>query len=399
MWDQNPEPNVTAYRVFVGTSAGSYSETFDVPSSQTSFVYSSAVRGRRYYVAVAAQVDDAVWGPRSTETSGTAATSATPGELSQFSANLAAALKANLETGPTGDSLASSASIQVVASGLAPVSAIAVSEAGVGLFVEGGHTVRAFDPQGIRAEPALTLDDDVQIRDIALDPAFDRTGRAYLAASRTHRERGREVTIERHRLVGGGLGEALAVVPGLEDHPAARTVLAVAYDGRLAIAQSGVVLAFTADGRVPETLASPRLGDGPAEPASAAWDAAGQAVWLTGRNAAGAPTVERLGGSVPSRSVMRPPEMLADAVPVAHVGSSGHVGIAGASVEAVMEFDPASGATTLMPVDLSRFGSPVHLVSKAGAWYVVLRATSANGATTDTVVRVAARQGASQPIN
>ena len=34
-WDQNPEPNVTAYRVFIGTSAGSYTETFDVPGDQT----------------------------------------------------------------------------------------------------------------------------------------------------------------------------------------------------------------------------------------------------------------------------------------------------------------------------------------------------------------------------
>ena len=103
MWDQNPEPNVTAYRVFVGTSAGSYSETFDVPGGQTSFVYSSAVRGRRYYVAVAAQVDDPVWGPRSSEASGTADTSTTPGESSQFSTGLAAALNANLETGPASD--------------------------------------------------------------------------------------------------------------------------------------------------------------------------------------------------------------------------------------------------------------------------------------------------------
>ena len=198
--------------------------------------------------------------------------------------------------------------------------------------------MRAFDSQGIRAEPALTLDDDVQIQDIALDPAFDRTGRAYLAASRT-RARGREVTIERHRLLGGGLGESLAVVPGLEDHPASRTMLAVAHDGRLAVAQSGVVLAFTGDGRVPEALASPLLGDGPVQPASVAWDQAGQSVWLTGRNAAGAPTVERLGGSVPARNVMTLPAMLADAVPVAHVGTSGNVGIAGASVEAVMEFD------------------------------------------------------------
>ena len=269
----------------------------------------------------------------------------------------------------------------------------------MGLLVEGGRTVRAFDSQGLRAEPALTLDDDVQIQDIALDPAFDRTGRAYLAASRTGRQRRREVTIERHRLLGGGLGESLTVVPGLDDHPSSRTVLAVAHDGRLAVAQAGAVLAFTGDGRVPETLASPRVGDGPVQPASIAWDEAGQALWLTGRNASGALTVERLGGPVPARNVMTLPAMLADAVPAAHVDTFGHVGIAGASVEAVMEFDPANGAATRVPVDLARFGSPVLVVSRAGAWYVVLRATNDIGTTADTVVRVAARQPASQPIN
>ena len=79
LWDHNPEANVTGYRVFVGTAPGRYTETFDVPGVQTSFVYSNAVPGRRYYFAVAAQVDDAVWGPRSTEVARMAATVAVAG--------------------------------------------------------------------------------------------------------------------------------------------------------------------------------------------------------------------------------------------------------------------------------------------------------------------------------
>ena len=117
----------------------------------------------------------------------------------------------------------------VVASGLEPVSALAVSDAGVGLFVEGGHTVRLFDTaRAFRPSRRWRSTKMCRFEDIALDPPFDRTGRAFLAASRTRRDGGREVTIERHRLLGGGLGESAAVVPGLADDPAARTMLAVA---------------------------------------------------------------------------------------------------------------------------------------------------------------------------
>ena len=115
------------------------------------------------------------------------------------------------------------------------------------------------------------------------------------------------------------------------------------------VAQSGSVLAFTADGHVPGALASARLGDGPVQPAERAWDEAGQAVWLTGHDAAGAAIVERLGVGRTARDVMALPRVLTDAVPVAHARASGHVSVAGASAEAVTEFDPASGAATRSP--------------------------------------------------
>jgi hypothetical protein len=55
-WDPNPEPDVIGYRVFVGTSPGSYSETFDVSATLTTFT-TAAKNGVRYYFAVAAQAE------------------------------------------------------------------------------------------------------------------------------------------------------------------------------------------------------------------------------------------------------------------------------------------------------------------------------------------------------
>lgn len=395
-WDQNPDPNVTAYRVYIGTATGRYTETFDVPGIQTSFVYSSAVAGKRYYVAVAAQVDHTMWGPRSAEVSGTAP-AALAAESSALVLGRPAAI-AGVAAAWAGDSGRAASTLQVIATGLEPVSALAVSAAGVGLFVEGGHVVRVFETpgQGLQAAPALASESDVQIQDIALDPAFDRTGRAFLAVSRTGRDGTREVAIERHRLLGGGLGESLTVVPVLDGALSARTLLAVTGDGRVIVAQPGNVRAFAGS-------APTRLGEGPAQPASVIWDDVNQAVWLTGVGAAGTAIVERLGNSDAQREVVALPATLADAVPVAHLGTSGRIAVAGASGVAVVDFDPATGAATSLPANLAAYGTPVlvSLPTVGGQWwYVVLRASRPGGSTTDTLVRVAAaRSSNAQPIH
>ena len=67
-WDPNPEPDVIGYRVFVGTSPGTYAETFDVSATLTAFTYTTATDGVRYYFAVAAQAGEMI-GPSSAEVS------------------------------------------------------------------------------------------------------------------------------------------------------------------------------------------------------------------------------------------------------------------------------------------------------------------------------------------
>ena len=406
LWDQHPEPNVTAYRVFVGTSPGAYAETFDVSGLQTTFVYPNAVTGRRYYVAVAAQVDDSVWGPRSLEVSETAGAGATEG-VPDLGPSPLPGSSPPVEDPPTEGNPPPKSLLQMVATGLRPVTALATSPSGVGLLVEDRHAVRVFGSDGLQAEPALELDEDVRIEDIALDPAFDTNGRAYLAASRTTRDGGREVTIERHRLLGGRLGEAAAIVPGLAASASSRTVMAVARDGRIFVAQSGVVLAFTSEGRTPDNQrsGSPTLAEGLERPTSVAWDDSTQTLWLTGRDAGGALLLEELATSSAQRQVRSLPAMATDRaaapvdVPTALVVNSGRVSIAMADAEAVVEFDDTNRPARRQPTSLASMGQPVAIASggpEGESWYLVLRVASRDGTTSDTLVRLYAASPAGQ---
>jgi hypothetical protein len=58
-WDVNSEPAVVGYTVHVGISPASYGQTFDVPGrTNTSFRFTQAVPGTRYYFAVSAYTSD-----------------------------------------------------------------------------------------------------------------------------------------------------------------------------------------------------------------------------------------------------------------------------------------------------------------------------------------------------
>jgi hypothetical protein len=66
-WDPSQDQNVIGYQVYVGTTSGSYTETFDVGLA-TSFTYSPA-DGSIYYFAVASYAVGPMLSPLSTEVS------------------------------------------------------------------------------------------------------------------------------------------------------------------------------------------------------------------------------------------------------------------------------------------------------------------------------------------
>jgi hypothetical protein len=69
MWDRSVDSAVAGYLVHVGTESGNYSQTFDV-GDVTSFAFTGAAAGQRYFFAVASYFHGPIVGPRSQEVSG-----------------------------------------------------------------------------------------------------------------------------------------------------------------------------------------------------------------------------------------------------------------------------------------------------------------------------------------
>ena len=65
-WDANPEPAVMGYVVYVGTSAGNYTTSYDVGNA-TTFDFTGAVPGTTYYLAVKAYASGTTVSPLSGE--------------------------------------------------------------------------------------------------------------------------------------------------------------------------------------------------------------------------------------------------------------------------------------------------------------------------------------------
>jgi hypothetical protein len=68
-WDANTESNLAGYRVYVGTVSGSYSQSFDVPASQTTYSFLNPISGTRYYFAITAFNTSGTESSRSNEVS------------------------------------------------------------------------------------------------------------------------------------------------------------------------------------------------------------------------------------------------------------------------------------------------------------------------------------------
>src|SRR4051812_4390589 len=65
-WDANPEPAVMGYTVYVGTSAGTYTASYDVGNA-TTFAFTNAVPGTTYHIAVRAYGSGTLVSPLSGE--------------------------------------------------------------------------------------------------------------------------------------------------------------------------------------------------------------------------------------------------------------------------------------------------------------------------------------------
>jgi len=268
-WDPSPTAGVSEYRVYVGVSPGQYSQWYDVPASQNSFVVGQLTEGTRYYFAVSSKAGSVV-GPRSEEVSGLPSPDADfvepPYFEQSYSPRVAPSSCQGSQVCPT---------VTALGTVLGAVSALAALPDGRVLVVEDGRRIRLARAGAVDEAPAAQVSQAAaRISALALDPRFAATHLVLVGETRTT-ERGRLLDVVRYRELNGILGEPAVVVVGLRLEGSGDVHLAMDEQGDIFVASpgptpavAGSLLRFGIDGSVPRDnpRSSPTVGAGPAMP-------------------------------------------------------------------------------------------------------------------------------------
>jgi glucose/sorbosone dehydrogenase len=163
------------------------------------------------------------------------------------------------------------------------------------LFVEGATKVRVVANQTLVREPALVAPTSSRIVGMAVDADFTASHLVYVASTDQTTGKGVTLNITRYREVTNTLGEAATIVTALPFAADAMAPLAVDASGLLYAAMpsttdaddSGALLRFTRDGRVPSenANASPIIAFGYSRPTGLAIDSAKRRIWVSGNTA------------------------------------------------------------------------------------------------------------------
>lgn len=366
-WDLMDDPKVTGYRVFVGTAPGRYTQQFDVEADRSFFIFRSAFMGVRYFFSVSAEFDNTTYGPRSVEV--TAVGTRTVGGDRPDGSRV-------------GDDVSGCAAdcyvVSTLARDLAEVSSLAVSNRGLTFAVEGGRRVVTFLDGApvtvLTAQPGTTL------QEIALDPAFDDTGRVFVTALRQRDGSSAELDVLRLRYLAGALAEPAAIATGVAVPSGATVPFSIDRDGLLYLAvpvatgrgpYSSSVLAFDQDGRVPAGSrgSSPVVATGLDHPEDLAWDDQPGLLWLAGRNTGGVSqvlAVSRSGTAAGAAAAVLGESDVVQAVAVAS-GATRRL-LIGAGVD-LIEASPDGSDVLRVPFD--EHGEVVAAASIAGGGHVV----------------------------
>ena len=371
-WDQMTAPNVTGYRVYVGTKSRVYSETFDVPADKDFYIFRNAFMGVRYYFAVAAQFDNSTYGPRSVEVTsvGTRTVGGSlPDGVRMSGPGLASECGADCFV------------VTDVAQGLGEISSLAVTNDGTVFAVEDGRRVVVL--RNGSAVTAYEAGAGATLRDVALDPQFDATGRVFVSQIRTIDRATGDLEVLRLRYLSGALGEPSTIVAGPAVPLAAKAPIAVGDDALVYVAvptltarhpYSAAVLAFDQDGRSPASLSSPVMARGFDDPVDLAWDAQSRVLWLIGANAGEDVQLLPVSSGVVGAAVS---DIAGSGESVAGVavapGASRRLLVA-AGVDLI---EQAPGTADSLRISLEAYGTPVAVAAGAGARYVATRTENA----------------------
>jgi hypothetical protein len=380
-WDLMTDPSVTAYRVYVGTSPKVYTETFDVPADKDFFIFRNAFMGRRYYFAVAAQFDNAKFGPPSLEVS--AVGTRTVG------GSLGGGVRVPDST-LASDCGADCFVVTELARGLGEISSVAVAGDGTVFAVEsarrvvvlrGGAPLTAFE-----AEPGAVL------RDLALDPQFATTGRVFVSMVRAHDRSSGDLEVVRLRYLAGSLGEPSTIVSGPTVPLGAAAPLAVGDDALVYVAlpallarhpYSAAVVAFDQDGRAAGTR-GPVVARAFEQPLDIAWDAQNRAVWVIGRNSGADVQLVSVSAAGAAPVISNALAAGESAAGLAVASGAARRLLVAAGVDLIEE---APGAADSLRISLETHGAPVAVAAGAGGRYAATR-NDDSGTVTYRVVKV-----------
>jgi hypothetical protein len=310
-WEPSDDPSVVGYVVYVGTDSRTYIGAYDV-GARTSFVYPHATVNRRHFFAVAAYSAAADVGSLSDEVSGFGRIVPPSGYKPDFTVPPLGngGLYLPCATGRLGCLEATT-----VSESTRQISALTSSAKGQVWFVEEKQQIYTIDVDGTVSRvnrPSGASRGDVE--GIVIDPRFDETRHVYIQEIERHRDGSRELTIARYREMQGTLRSRAEVVSAIRLPATGNVPFTVDDEGRIFVAvprdqkgprpHEGVVFAVEPDGTYAKGPSGAASWRGVHNPSSLVWDAAGGELWLSGSNAGGSATVERL-SSNSSRGIAR----------------------------------------------------------------------------------------------
>jgi glucose/arabinose dehydrogenase len=295
-WDPSPDSSVIGYYVYVGTTSGVYTETYDVGNS-TTFSYNAAEDSRHYFT-VAAYAEGPRVGPRSSEVAafgssdafwssvwGTRSTSSGLHSLGSPNGRLTA-------SATCWPPAAECASLTAEPTNL-PVTIAAASADGRLFFAERGRRLRIVRRTGLARESVLIADRSTTLHHVALDPTFAESGWIWVSETQTSPDGRRTFAVVRYRVVKNRAGQRTEIVSGLTLPPSGNALFAIGESGHVYVAVPGsrqasqpywgAVLRFNRDGSVPEDQAgSPVVGAGYVFPQAISLERLSERVWLSG---------------------------------------------------------------------------------------------------------------------
>jgi hypothetical protein len=170
--------------------------------------------------------------------------------------------------------------------GLEAVTSLVADDSGGTWFIEGGSRIKRVTPEGLVGEVAVDATPGERYLSMAVAPDFSTTRHVFLAVESLAGGTP-QLSVVRHRFIGGALGESARVVTGLPSVDASARV-AVSPD-HIYLAQIDSVLRFSRDGSVPRDQVSggPLWAAWDGRPEAAIWDEGRQGLWVAGRGTAG----------------------------------------------------------------------------------------------------------------